>query len=60
MTTTNDLLRIANTLQAVNLAEANLKVIKKKKKNTKDIVNLGASNMVGTSLISATADVIGD
>jgi hypothetical protein len=60
MTTTNDLLRIGNTMMAVNLVGANLKAVKKKKKTTKDIVDLGVSNLVGSSLIKANADFIGE
>jgi hypothetical protein len=54
--------QIANlipTLQAVSLANENLKVVTKKKK-TKDIVDLGVKNIVGVSLLKVNADLIGE
>jgi len=47
------------TLQSVALVSHNLKVVKKKKPTTKDMVDLGVTNIVGTSMIKINADLIG-
>lgn len=55
--------KIANlipTIQAAQLAGENIKVVKKKKTNTKDMLELGMKNILGTALIKAEADLIGD
>ena len=46
------------TIQAAQLANENVKTIKKKKTSTKDILGLGMKNIIGTSLIKAEADLI--
>ena len=51
--------RLIPTLQAAALAGENLKVVKKKKKKTGDMVGMGAKNIVGTNLIKINADLIG-
>jgi len=43
------------TIQAVGLVSHNIKKSKKKNINTKDILSLGVTNIVGTSLIRSTA-----
>lgn len=57
--TYKDIANIIPTVQAAQLAGHNLKTIKKKKIDTKDMVELGVTNIVGTSLIKAEADLIG-
>lgn len=47
------------TIQAATLVGHNLKVAKKKKKKAKDMLDLGVTNLIGTSLIKAEADLIG-
>lgn len=54
-----NILRLANAVQALNLAGANIKKAKKKKKNLKDIVELGTTNVVGTSMVRINANLIG-
>jgi len=46
------------TMQSLALVSHNLKVVKKKKKTTKDMVELGVGNIVGTSMIKINADLI--
>jgi len=46
------------TIQSLALVSHNLKVVKKKKKTTKDMVELGVGNIVGTSMIKINADMI--
>ena len=57
---TKDLLRLVPTIQAIGLVGANLKVINKKKVNTKDVVKLGMTNIIGVSLIKAESDWISE
>lgn len=54
-----NILRLANAVQALNLAGTNIKKAKKKKKNLKDIVELGTTNVVGTSMVRINANLIG-
>ena len=54
-------INIANlipTIQSAALVSHNLKVLKKKKKKAKDLVELGVTNIVGVSLIKKNADII--
>jgi len=52
-----DIARIIPAVQAAKLAEINVK--KSKKKSTvKEMVELGTTNIVGTSLIKVNADLI--
>jgi hypothetical protein len=47
------------TIQSASLVGENLRVMKKKKKqSTKDILDLGMTNIVGTSMIKINADII--
>ena len=55
-----DIANLIPTMNSVALVSHNLKVVKKKKTSAKDMVSLGATNIVGTSLIKAQADIIGD
>ena len=55
--------QIANlipTIQSATLVSHNLKSLDKKKVKTKDILNLGMTNIVGLSLIQTEAQLIGD
>lgn len=52
--------RLIPTIQATQLVGKNLETIKKKKTNTKDILGLGVTNIVGTSLIQAESQLIGE
>ena len=53
-----DIANLIPTIQSASLVSENLKVLNKKTK-TKDILNLGIKNIVGTSLIKVNADLIG-
>lgn len=53
------IMNIIPTLQATALASKNIGVIKKKKKKSKDLVKLGVTNIIGTSLIKTQAQLIG-
>jgi hypothetical protein len=54
------IMEIVPTIQSVHLISENLKALKKKKMKSKDIIGLGAKNIVGTSLIKIEADLISD
>ena len=47
------------TIQAASLAGHNLKVATKKDKTATDFLKLGATNVVGVSIIKAEAGIIG-
>ena len=55
---TISLLKLAQTGQALALTTENIRVAKKKKKTTKDIIGLGIKNIVGIKLISETGKII--
>ena len=59
MTVTKDIMNLVPTLQAASLVDANLKAVKKKNKTTKDMLDMGMGNVVGTSTIKINADLIG-
>ena len=59
MTVTKDIMNLVPTLQAASLVDANLKAVKKKNKTTKDMLDMGMGNVVGTSMIKINADLIG-
>ena len=46
------------TIQAASLAGANLEMAKKKKKKATDLLEMGATNVVGVSMIKINADLI--
>ena len=46
------------TMQSVALVSHNVAVAKKKKITTGDMISLGVTNIVGTSLIKSQADII--
>ena len=46
------------TMQSLALVSHSLKVVKKKKQTTKDMVELGVGNIVGVSMIKINADLI--
>jgi hypothetical protein len=48
------------TVQATQLLGENLKLVKKKKTSVGDIVGLATKNIVGTGLIQAEAQIIGE
>ena len=50
---------IIPTMQSLALVSHNVKVVKKKKKTTEDIIGLGVGNVVGVSMIKLNADLIG-
>jgi len=57
-----DIKNIANLIplaQAATLVNENVKVLNKKKVNSKDMLKLGVTNIVGTSIIKMESDFIG-
>ena len=52
--------KIIPTIQAVGLVSHNIKKVNKKKVRTKEIVDLGITNIVGTNLIKINADIISE
>jgi len=55
--TYKDIARIIPAIQSVKLVEHNLKSVKKKQ-SVKSMTKLGVENIVGTSLIKMTSDII--
>ncbi len=53
------LLNLANDVQAIGLVGGNIQYLKKKKKKSSDLIGLGATNLIGTSLIRSNAQLIG-
>ena len=49
--------KIIPSVQAAALVAHNVGKVKKKKLRTKDILNLGVTNIVGTGLIKETATI---
>jgi len=47
------------TMQSLALVSHNLKVVKKKKKSTEDMIELGVGNIVGMEMIKINAGLIG-
>ena len=58
--TYKNIAKLIPTIQAVNLAQDNLEFSKKKKKKTKDYTKQSMRNIVGVSLIGATASIVDD
>lgn len=57
MTATGDLLRVGQTMQAAALLGQNYKLTKKKKVGVKDFLETGTTNILGTELIKAQAQL---
>jgi len=55
--TYKEVAKLIPTIQAAALVGENMKELKKKKKN---LVGMGMKNIVGTSLLKANADLIGE
>jgi len=58
--TAGDIIRIAPTMSALAMLGENVRVVKKKKKSTKDLVGLATTNIVGISLIRAQSQLAAD
>jgi len=56
--TIKDIANIIPTMQSVALVSENIRFAKKKKKKMGDFVSMGATNIVGTTLIKAESDFI--
>jgi len=56
--TAKDIAGLIPTMQSIALVSENVRVAKKKKVKTKDMMELGMKNIVGTSLIKVNADII--
>lgn len=54
-----DILRAGVAVQSVGLLGENVRVAKKKRKSARDLVGLGVTNIVGSSLLGAQSDIIG-
>ena len=57
--TYQDIAKLIPTIQAAGLVGHNLKAVSKKKKTTKDMLDLGMTNVIGTSMLKINADLIG-
>jgi hypothetical protein len=56
--TVKDIANIIPTMQSVALVSENIRFAKKKKKKMGDFVSMGATNIVGATLIKAESDFI--
>ena len=56
--TTKSILGLIPTIQAAALAGENVRVAKKKKVDTKDLVGLGVKNIVGIEVIKLESSLI--
>ena len=57
--TYQDIAKLIPTIQAAGLVGHNLKAVSKKKKtSTKDMFDLGMTNVIGTSMLKINADLI--
>lgn len=56
--TYQDIAKIIPTIQAAHLTGKNIEVVNKKKTSTKDVLDLGVTNVVGTSLLKTNANLI--
>jgi len=56
--TYKDIMRVIPTVQAASLVKHNISKMKKKKKGVEYMAGLGTTNIIGTSLIQAEADLI--
>ena len=55
--TYQDIAKLIPTMQGVALVSHNLKAVKKKS-SAKDMIDLGVTNVVGTSMLKINADII--
>ena len=60
VTSTRSLINLAQAGQVLALTTEGIRVAKKKKKTTKDILGLSIKNIVGVSLIRATGKAAGN
>ncbi|KKN08057.1 hypothetical protein LCGC14_1060560 [marine sediment metagenome] len=60
VTQVRSLINLAQAAQALALTTEGIRVSKKKKKTTKDILGLGVKSIVGVSLIRATGQAAGN
>lgn len=54
----DSILKVIPTIQSAALVERNLKLLKKKKKKSKDFVSAGVDTLVGTAIIKAESDFL--
>ena len=57
---TNAILNVVPTLQSVALVGNALKLVRKKKKRTKDFISTGATTIVGAAMIQAESKFLED
>ncbi len=55
---TSDILRAALAIESAGLAMHNVQILKKKRIRSKDLVRLGATNIVGASLLREQAQFL--
>ena len=56
--TYKDIARLVPTIQAASLVGHNMKIASKKKIDTKDMMNMGMTNVIGISMLKINADLI--
>lgn len=55
-----DIINLVPIVQSASLLNENTKILNKKKVNSKDMLKLGVTNIVGVGLIKVESDLIGD
>jgi hypothetical protein len=57
--TYKDIANLIPTIQSAQLVNENIKSLKGKKKTTKDMLDMGMKNIVGTEMIKVNSQLIG-
>ena len=57
--TTKALLNLAADVQTIGLVGENINFANKKKKKVGDFINIGTTNLIGTSMLTANKQLIG-
>lgn len=59
MTAAKEILKIAPLVQSTYLVGENMKLLKKKKRTSKDFIKTGVHTIIGAEFIKAESDLIG-
>lgn len=59
MTSVKDIMNLSQAMQASAIATHNMRYAMKKKKSMRDMVNMGTGSIIGSSFLSANANIIG-
>lgn len=59
MSTAGNLIKLVPTIQAANLLEDNIKLLKKKKKKSSDFIGGGVKNLIGIEFTKMSSQLAG-